>query len=117
LAIKYNIDVTLPNWKELSQDAALQEYEEIVQREKEFKQQQIEKLHNRARSYGVNPTGHNEDEIHRLIAEEIDYRKKEELKQLRQRAMELQAGDPNLIKYGYSAEKLKQLIKEKEEKQ
>ena len=29
--------------------------------------------------------------------------------------MELRAGDPNLIRYGYSAEKLKQLIKAKEE--
>ena len=117
LAIKYNIDVTLPNWKELSQNASLQEHEEMLQRERKLKQQQIEELHSRARSYGIDPTGHNEDEVHRLIAEKIDSQKKEELKQLRQRALELEAGDPNLIRYGYSAEKLKQLIKEKEETQ
>jgi len=49
------------------------------------------------------------------FAKSIDRLKKEELQQLRQRAMELNAGDPNLIRYGYSAEKLKHLIKQKEE--
>ena len=58
-----------------------------------------------------------EEEIHRLIAEAVDQLKKEELQKLRQQAMELQVGDPNLIRYGYSAEKLKQLINAKEEGQ
>ena len=75
-------------------------------------------MHNRARSYNINPLIYDrEEEIHRLIAEAVAQRKKEELVKLRQRAMELQAGDTNLIRYGYSAEKLKQLIKEKEERQ
>lgn len=56
-------------------------------------------------------------ELEEQYAQEVDRLKKEELKRLRQRAMELNAGDPNLIKYGYSAEKLKQLIKAKEEGQ
>ena len=54
-------------------------------------------------------------ELHEEMAKSVDQRKKEELVRLRQRAMELQAGDPNLIRYGYSAEKLKNLIKQKEE--
>lgn len=75
-------------------------------------------LHEQARSLGITPEDQpNEQEISRLIYEALDKRKKDELRLLRQRAMELNAGDPNLIKYGYSAEKLKQLIKEKEEEQ
>jgi SAM-dependent methyltransferase len=54
-------------------------------------------------------------ELHEARAKELDQQKKEELVKLRQRAMELQAGNPNLIRYGYSAEKLKTLIKQKEE--
>jgi SAM-dependent methyltransferase len=51
------------------------------------------------------------------FAKSVDRFRKEELPRLRQRAIELQVGDPNLIRYGYSAEKLKQLIKAKEEGQ
>jgi SAM-dependent methyltransferase len=54
-------------------------------------------------------------ELHEELAKSVDQRKREELVRLRQRAMELQAGDPNLIRYGYSSEKLKNLIKQKEE--
>jgi SAM-dependent methyltransferase len=54
-------------------------------------------------------------ELHEKNVQEQDQFKKEELVRLRQRALELQAGDPNLIRYGYSAEKLKTLIKQKEE--
>lgn len=56
-------------------------------------------------------------ELQEQHAQELDRLKKEELIRLRQRALQLQAGDPNLIRYGYSAEKLKQLIKAKEEGQ
>ena len=38
---------------------------------------------------------------------------KEELNDLRQTALELQVGDPNLIRYGYTAEKLQQLISQR----
>lgn len=72
-------------------------------------------LHEHARSLGIVPEDHpNEEEISRLISEALDRQKKDELRLLRQRAMELKVGDPNLIRYGYSAEKLKILIKEKE---
>ena len=110
LAIKYNIDVTLPNWKILIHESINQEIEENLQKK-------IKEFHDRARTFGVDPDGYSEDEINRLIAEVVDQRKKDELAQLRVRAMELQAGDPNLIRYGYSSEKLKQLIKAKEERQ
>jgi SAM-dependent methyltransferase len=118
LAKKYNIDLTSPGWQDAVESASNQEAER--QRVIAFKREKkrIKELHQLAKSYNINPQLYNqEEEIHRLIAEAIDQKKKDELKLLRQRAMELQAGDPNLIKYGYSAEKLKQLIKEKEEKQ
>ena len=54
-------------------------------------------------------------ELHEELAKSVDQRKREELVRLRHRATELQAGDPNLIRYGYSSEKLKNLIKQKEE--
>jgi hypothetical protein len=54
-------------------------------------------------------------ELHEEMAKSVDQRKQEELVKLRQRALQLEAGNPNLIRYGYSAEKLKHLIKQKEE--
>jgi hypothetical protein len=54
-------------------------------------------------------------ELHEELAKSVDQRKKEELAKLRQRALQLEVGNPNLIRYGYSAEKLKHLIKQKEE--
>ena len=76
-----------------------------------------EELHEKARQHGIDPLQcANEEEIIKLIAETIEHNKKEELKLLVQRALELQVGDVELIKYGYSAEKLKQLISEKESK-
>lgn len=50
-------------------------------------------------------------------AEEIDRQQKEKLRQLREKALALGIGDPNLVRYGYSAAKLEALIKEKEEGQ
>jgi len=90
----------------------------LQKKQEKQERKRIANLHELAKSRGINFTIHTkEEEIHRLIAEDTDRVKKEELRQLRQRAMQLNAGDPNLIKYGYSAEKLKQLIKAKEEGQ
>ena len=85
---------------------------------REIEEKRIAELHANARELGIDPECYfDEPELVRRIAEETDRRKKQELVLLRQRAMELKVGDPNLIRYGYSAEKLKQLIKEKEEGQ
>jgi SAM-dependent methyltransferase len=84
----------------------------------ETERQRVAALHDEARSYGIDPsTCRDPDDVQRLINEAVDRKNKRELVLLRQRAIELKVGDINLIKYGYSAEKLKQLIKEKEEKQ
>lgn len=123
LAIENAVDINLPGWEEtLKIVLAKKEEERAWQAEENRKiadaleKKRIEMLHQQARLYNINPLLYeNEEEIHRLIAEAIDQRKKEELVKLRQRAMELQAGDTNLIRYGYSAEKLKELIKQKEE--
>jgi SAM-dependent methyltransferase len=118
LAKKYNIDVNLPNWQDVVEMVSYKEEERQRTIELKREKKRIKELHQRAKSYNINPELYDsEEEIHRLIAEAIDQEKKEELKKLRQRAMELQAGDLNLIKYGYSAEKLRQLIKEKEDGQ
>jgi SAM-dependent methyltransferase len=123
-AMSFSIDVSNSNWEYLLEQKLeeiekerlrLQEEERRIAEELERKR--VEELHLYARSLGIEPTEFtNENEIHRRIAEEIDKLKKQELVLLRQRAMELKAGDPNLIRYGYSAEKLKQLIKAKENK-
>jgi SAM-dependent methyltransferase len=123
-ARSYNVDTDSDNWQTLL-NIAIQKQQELLKKEKELlKKQEEEKetkriaeLHESAKSFGIDPTTcPNEQEIRRLIAEAIDASKKAELLKLRQRAMELEAGNPNLIKYGYSAEKLKQLINEKENK-
>jgi SAM-dependent methyltransferase len=91
---------------------------EEIQRQKKAEKQRIKALHNHARSLGINPNKFSSENLLSLeISQEIDRRSKQEIVLLRQRAMELQVGDPNLVRYGYSAEKLKQLIKEKEEGQ
>ena len=88
------------------------------ERLQEVERQRVEALHNEAKSYGIDPlTCKDPEDVQRHINEAMDAKKKRDLVLLRQRAMELKAGDPNLIKYGYSADKLKQLIKEKEEEQ
>ena len=88
LAKKHNVDITALDWRETLRE---------VIRVKEEEELRIAQ------------------ELHEEMAKSVDQRKREELVRLRQRAMELQAGDPNLIRYGYSAEKLKNLIKQKEE--
>jgi SAM-dependent methyltransferase len=91
--------------------------EEEIRLHEEAERKRMEELHEEARTHGVDPTNLNELDIRQQIYEKINAVKKQELVLLRQRAMELRAGDPNLIRYGYSAEKLKQLIKAKEEGQ
>ena len=91
-AKKYNIDISNLDWENILH---------VMLQEKEAEEHRI-KLRIA-------------QELHEEMAKSVDQRKKEELVRLRQRAMELQAGDPNLIRYGYSAEKLKNLIKQKEE--
>ena len=123
LAIENGVDINLPNWQETLEIVLAKKEEERAWQEEEnrkianeLEKKRIEMLHQQARSYNINPLLYeNEEEIHRLIAETVDQRNKEELVKLRQRAMELQAGNPNLIRYGYSASKLKELIKQKEE--
>jgi len=122
-AKEFNIDTTLPDWETKLEKALVIKEQERLRKEAEqrrleieLEKKRIEDLHLRARSYNINPELYDrEEEIHRLIAEAVDQLKKEELQQLRKRALELQAGNPNLIRYGYSAEKLKELIKLKEE--
>jgi SAM-dependent methyltransferase len=127
----HNIDVTSVNWKE--------KIEEILRIKEEEERRRIEKerldnLHQHAKEFNIDITKEDwenktqqalynkrlEDiriaqELHEARVKQLDQEMKEELAMLRQRAMELQAGDPNLIRYGYSAEKLKNLIKQKEE--
>jgi SAM-dependent methyltransferase len=91
-AKKYNIDISNLDWENILH---------VMLQEKEAEEHRI-KLRIA-------------QELHEEMAKSVDQRKREELVRLRQRAMELQAGDPNLIRYGYSAEKLKNLIKQKEE--
>lgn len=125
LALEHGVDINLPNWKEILETTLIKKQEERARQDEEDRRiaakaekKRIKLLHQQARLYNINPTLYDkEEEIHSLIAEAVDQRKKDELKQLRQQAMELQVGDPNLIRYGYSAEKLKQLIKAKEEGQ
>lgn len=125
LAIANNIDPSEDNLEErvsgilkrIEEErlAQIAEEQRIAQ---ELEQQRIAALHEQARGLDIDPTCYADElDLVRRIAEETDRRKKQELVALRQRAMELQAGDPNLIRYGYSAEKLKQLIKAKEEGQ
>lgn len=119
-----NIDIRNSNWAKLVEELLQKKQEEQrkldqeqARIEKEKEKKRIEELHDWARSLGIDPSQcKNELEITERIAEEVDRRKKEELKVLRQRALELEVGDPNLIRYGYSAEKLMKLIKEKENK-
>lgn len=95
-----------------------EKYERETREKEEADKKRIEQIHTRAREYNIDPTqGQTEVELLQLINEKESAIKKQELVLLRQRAMELNAGDPNLIRYGYSAEKLKELIKAKEEEQ
>lgn len=124
-AIDLGIDVNNPRWEVLLDRALIKQEEDRRKQEEEARKiaeeverKRVEELHNYARSLGIDPAEYpNENEINRRIAEEGDKRRKQELILLRQRAMELKAGDPNLIRYGYSVEKLRELIKAKEEGQ
>ena len=99
LAKKHNVDISVPDWKNiLHKVMRLKEEEEFRINEK-----------NRIEKEKI------AQELHEEFAKSVDQRKREELVRLRQRALQLEAGDPNLIRYGYSAEKLKNLIKQKEE--
>jgi len=123
-AVIYNIDVNSADWKESVKKMLRLKDEEDQRR---IKKDQFEKLLELAKKNNVDVTvvdWENIDEkeqlritqeLHEELAKSVDQRKQEELVRLRQRATELQAGDPNLIRYGYSAEKLKNLIKQKEE--
>jgi SAM-dependent methyltransferase len=124
-AIKHSIDVDHPDWEDRfnrllrKREEDRSNAEEIERRvAAETERQRVEKLKEHSRSLGIDPDKYpNEAELIRCIAKTVDQLKKDELKLLRQRATELQVGDPTLIRYGYSAEKLKQLIKAKEERQ
>ena len=123
-AVIYNIDVNSTDWKESVKKMLRLKDEEDQRR---IKKDQFEKLLELAKKNNVDVTvvdWENIDEkeqlritqeLHEELAKSVDQRKREELVRLRHRATELQAGDPNLIRYGYSSEKLKNLIKQKEE--
>jgi len=130
IALENNIDITRPDWedqlerlmreREKEQRRREKEQQKIAEQERkiaaEKEKQRILELHDRARNLGIDPTSFDsEATLVNTMAEIVDKRKKEELAFLRKRALELEAGDPNLIRYGYSAEKLKHLIKQKEE--
>lgn len=130
-AVLHNIDIDSANWKEQIEEILYVKAEEERRR---IEKEHLDTLHQHAKEFNIDI---NEDrweenvqqalynkrledariaqELHEARAKQLDQEKKEELARLRHRAMELQAGDPNLIKYGYSAEKLKHLIKQKEE--
>lgn len=125
LAVELGIDPEDPNVDSLIREVLdrreaerIRVFEEEKRIAQELEEKRINELHHRARSVGLDPEFYpNEAELLRHIGEAIEQQKKLELRYLRQRAMELRAGDPNLIKYGYSAEKLKILIEEKEKEQ
>jgi SAM-dependent methyltransferase len=102
-------------WAEQQESLERARLEEIRQIE-EAEKRRIEELKDRARTLGIDPDEHPEvKELVREIGEAEDKIRKQELADLRKRAMDLNLANPNLIRYGYSAEKLRQLIKEKEE--
>jgi len=124
IAVENGIDINQENWQDILKQVLRQKEIERQQREEEERRLAIElenkriaDLHEWAWAHGVDPVMcPNEQEIRRQVAEAIDQGKRELLIKLRQRALELEVGNPSLVRYGYSAEKLQQLIKEKEEK-
>lgn len=131
VAILHNIDVNSSNWKELIEEILRKQ---ALEEQRRIEKEELEHLQQLAKTHNVDITDRDwKNTLHKVIHEKeledarlaqeaheahaklLDQQKKEELARLRQRAMELQAGDPNLIRYGYSAEKLKTLIKQKEE--
>jgi len=129
VAVSNNIDINSTNWKERveeilrikAEEERRRIEEERLQLAKEFNIDtnmldwgtELEIAINNKRLEDIRIA----QELHESRAKQLDQEKKEELTRLRQRAIELEAGDPNLIRYGYSAEKLKTLIKQKEERQ
>jgi SAM-dependent methyltransferase len=122
VAQENNIDISFENWEQLL-DQVLKE-KELARRQQEeedrklaieLEYKRVAALHEWAWEHGVDPVMcPNEAEIHRQVAEAIDQGKREILMKLRQQALELGVGNPSLVRYGYSAEKLQQLINEKE---
>jgi hypothetical protein len=79
------------------------------------RQIEVEAMRTKAHSLGINADNFtNEFELQKKISEVENNFRKKNLAELRKRALELELGPPNLIKYGYSEEKLKQLITERE---
>lgn len=122
LARENNIDINQSDWEQLLNQALERQELERQRREEEERRLAIEAEHKRiadlhewAWAHGVDPVMcPNENEIRRQVAEAIDQGKKELLMKLRQRALELEVGNPSLVRYGYSAEKLQELINKKE---
>jgi hypothetical protein len=131
IAIMQNVDINSSNWKEIIEEILRKQ---TLEEQRRIEKEELEQLQQLAKTHNVDITDRDwKDTLRKLIHEKevedarlaqeaheahaqlLDQQKKEELARLRQRAMELQAGDPNLIRYGYSAEKLKTLIKQKEE--
>jgi SAM-dependent methyltransferase len=131
LAKTHNVDINSANWKETLEELLRKQ---ALEEKRRIEKEELERLHELAKTHNVDITAVDwkstlhktiqekelereriAKELHEELAKSVDQRKREELVRLRQRAKELQAGDPNLIRYGYSAEKLKNLIKQKEE--
>jgi SAM-dependent methyltransferase len=131
IAILQNVDINSANWKETLEEMLRKQ---AIEERRRIEKEELDRLHELAKTHNVDTTAVDwkstlhktiqekelereriARELHEELAKSVDQRKQEELVRLRQRAKELQAGDPNLIRYGYSAEKLKNLIKQKEE--
>lgn len=131
IAILHNVNINSADWKKNIEEILRKRADEEQCR---IEKEQLEQLQQLAKKHNVDMSAVNwkntlheiihaaeveeeriARELHEELAKSIDQRKKEELARLRHRAMELQVGNPNLIRYGYSAEKLKNLIKQKEE--
>ena len=133
IAVLHNVNINSAGWREII-EAILRK--QAIEEQRRIEKEELEQLQQLAKKYNINVDMNAinwEDtlrkvvyekkveeeriarELHEEFAKSFDQRKKEELASLRQRAMELQVGNPNLIRYGYSAEKLKTLIKQKED--
>jgi SAM-dependent methyltransferase len=103
-------------WHEAEQRRILSELADQNAERVVAEKKKLEEFQAWAKGFEIDPAGKTEEEVKRLIAEKVDTTRLLELKLLREKALRLGIGNPNLVKYGYSAEKLKQLIKEKENK-
>jgi SAM-dependent methyltransferase len=133
IAVLQKVDINSANWKEIIEEILRKQ---AIEEQRRIEKEELEQLQQLAKKYNINvdmsainwkdtlrkvvyekkvEEERIARELHEEFAKSFDQRKKEELAILRQRAMELQVGNPNLIRYGYSAEKLKALIKQKEE--